>query len=86
MQQRPGITSTIIGARTLAQLEQNLAALDVPLTAAHKAALDTVSEPTLGFPHAFLKFASMISGGGTTVNGEASMAWPMAPKNDAERY
>jgi len=86
VQQRPGVTSTIIGARTMAQLEQNLAALDVPLTADHKAALDKASEPTLGFPHAFLKFASMISGGGTTVNGEASVAWPMAPKNDAERY
>ena len=86
VQQRPGITSTIIGARTLTQLEQNLAALDVPLTAAHTAALDKVSAPTLGFPHAFLAFASMISGGGTTVNGEASVPWPMAPRNDAERY
>ncbi len=86
VQQRPGVTSTIIGARTLLQLEQNLAALDVPLTAAHTAPLDTASRPTLGFPHAFLQFASMISGGGTTVNGEASVAWPMAPKNDAERY
>ena len=86
VQQRAGVTSTIIGARTMAQLAQNLAALDVPLTAAHVAALDAVSEPTLNFPHAFLKFASMISGGGTTVNGEPSIAWPMAPKSDAERY
>ena len=86
VQQRPGVTSTIIGARTMAQLDDNLAALDVPLTAAHKAALDKVSEPVLPFPHQFLKFASMISGGGTTVNGETSVPWPMAPKSDAERY
>lgn len=86
VQQRPGVSSTIIGARTMAQLDQNLAALDLPLTAAHTSALDRVSEPTLSFPHAFLKFASMFSGGGTTVNGEPSVVWPMAPKSDAERY
>jgi aryl-alcohol dehydrogenase-like predicted oxidoreductase len=86
VQQRPGVTSTIIGARTMAQLEQNLAALDVRLTADHNAALDAVSAPILGFPHAFLRFASMFSGGGTTVNGEPSIPWPMAPSSDAERY
>ena len=86
VQQRPGVTSTIIGARLLAQLEQNLTALDVRLTPEHNVALDAVSAPTLGFPHAFLKFASMFSGGGTTVNGEPSVPWPMAPSSDAERY
>jgi hypothetical protein len=24
--------------------------------------------------------------GGTTVNGQANAAWPMAPKSDTERY
>lgn len=86
VQQRPGVSSTIIGARTMKQLDDNLAALDVPLTAAHTSALDKASEPTLGFPHAFLKFASMISGGGTTVNGETFAPWPMAPRSDSERY
>ena len=86
VQQRPGVTSTIIGARTMTQLEANLAALDVPLTADHMAALDKVSEPTLNFPHQFLKFASMFSAGGTTINGEPSVVWPMAPKDDGERY
>ena len=86
VQQRPGVTSTIIGARSMAQLEQNLTALDVRLTPEHNVALDAVSAPTLGFPHAFLKFASMFSGGGTTVNGEPSVPWPMAPSSDAERY
>ena len=86
VQQRPGVTSTIIGARSITQLEQNLTALDVRLTPEHNAALDAVSTPTLGFPHAFLKFASMFSGGGTTVNGEPSVPWPLAPSSDAERY
>lgn len=86
VQQQPGVTSTIVGARTMKQLEDNLAALDVPLTAAHKAALSAVSEPTLNFPAAFLKFAHTLAGGGATVNGEAAAPWPLAPKNDAERY
>ena len=86
VQQRPGVTSTIIGARSVAQLEQNLTALDVRLTPEHNVALDAVSAPTLGFPHAFLKFASMFSGGGTTVNGEPSVPWPMAPSSDEDRY
>ena len=41
VQARPGVDSTIIGARTLEQLDQNLAALDVRLEAAEVEALDT---------------------------------------------
>jgi aryl-alcohol dehydrogenase-like predicted oxidoreductase len=47
---RPGVTSTIIGARRLKQLEENLAALDVQLSSAHVARLDELTEPTLDFP------------------------------------
>jgi aryl-alcohol dehydrogenase-like predicted oxidoreductase len=86
VQGRPGVASTIIGARRLSQLEQNLAALDVQLTPAHVATLDTLSAPTLNFPAGFLGFATMFSQGGTTVNGERSVRWPMAPASDAERY
>ena len=50
VQSRPGVTSTIIGARRLDQLEQNLAALDITLRDADVAALNAVSEPTLNFP------------------------------------
>src|SRR5258705_266020 len=45
VQSRPGVASTIIGARRLDQLEQNLAALDVELTPAEIAALDKLSAP-----------------------------------------
>src|SRR6478736_5309025 len=47
VQSRPGVTSTIIGARRLDQLDQNLSALDVTLTPAQLVALDKVSEPSL---------------------------------------
>jgi aryl-alcohol dehydrogenase-like predicted oxidoreductase len=86
VQGRPGVASTIIGARRLDQLEQNLAALDITLRADQRARLDTRSKPTLGFPMQFLNVASMFSQGGTTVNGETSTVWPLAPKSDTERY
>jgi aryl-alcohol dehydrogenase-like predicted oxidoreductase len=37
---RPGVTSTIIGARTMKQLDSNLAALDLPLSTDHIERLD----------------------------------------------
>lgn len=86
VQSRPGVTSTIIGARTLAQLDDNLAALDVKLSAEHVKALDELSAPKLNFPAGFLKMAGTFIHGGATVNGEASKVWPMAPKSDSERY
>jgi aryl-alcohol dehydrogenase-like predicted oxidoreductase len=42
---QPGITSPIIGPRTMAQLDDNLGALDVTLTDEHKKALDEVAKP-----------------------------------------
>jgi aryl-alcohol dehydrogenase-like predicted oxidoreductase len=38
----PGVTSTIIGARTMNQLDSNLAALDLPLSTDHIAPRQTV--------------------------------------------
>jgi len=86
VQSRPGVRSTIIGARRLVQLEQNLAALDVTLTREQMASLDRLSEPTLSFPAQFLKAANGFMHAGATVNGEASAVWPLTPKTDAERY
>ena len=50
LQARSGVTSTIIGARTVAQLEDNVKALEVKLTAEHTARLDALTAPTLPFP------------------------------------
>jgi aryl-alcohol dehydrogenase-like predicted oxidoreductase len=86
VQGRPGVTSTIIGARTMGQLEDNLAALELRLSSEHVAALDAVSKPTLNFPAAFLANVTSFGFGGTTINGETFPVNPMAPKNDAERY
>ncbi len=86
VQSRPGVASTIIGARRLDQLDQNLAALDLALDRDQIAALDKLSQPTLSFPAQFLKSANMFMHAGATVNGEKSQRWPLAPTNDAERY
>ncbi len=50
----PAVVSPVIGARTPAQLEDNLGALDITLDAAHLAALDAASAVVLGFPHDML--------------------------------
>jgi aryl-alcohol dehydrogenase-like predicted oxidoreductase len=51
---QPGVTSPIIGARTLAQLEDNLGALALELAPEHLARLAEVSAFELGYPHEML--------------------------------
>jgi len=86
VQSQPGVASTIIGARTMDQLEKNLAALDVRLSEEDFAALDAVSTPTLGFPSQFLKFAVNFMHSGAHVDGVPSEQLPLAPTSDEERY
>lgn len=52
-------TIPIVGARTAAQLEDSLGAVDVVLTGEMLARLDAVSRVELGFPHDFLARPSM---------------------------
>ena len=66
---KPGVTSPIIGARRLAQLEDNVKALDVKLTADDIAKLDALTQPKLNFPHNMLPMAPAIINGGASVNG-----------------
>jgi aryl-alcohol dehydrogenase-like predicted oxidoreductase len=66
---RPGVASPILGARTLAQIEDNLGALDVGLDADALQRLEAASAITLGFPHDFIA-SDMVWGivtGGTTI-------------------
>ena len=48
---RPGVASTLVGARTLAQLEDNLAALDFTLSQEQTARLTELSEFDHGYPY-----------------------------------
>ena len=86
IQQRPGVSSTIIGARTIDQLAANLRALDVSLTEEQRRRLDEVSAVDPIFPQSFLPFTKNNIQGGTTVNGAESEPWPLAPQSDSERW
>jgi aryl-alcohol dehydrogenase-like predicted oxidoreductase len=50
----PAVTSPVIGARTLAQFEDNMGALDVSFSDSQRDRLDTASKIELGFPHDML--------------------------------
>ena len=63
----PAVSAPLIGARTLRQLEDNIGALGVVLSAGHLAGLDAASRIELGFPHDFLTYDFIKQGltGGT---------------------
>ena len=68
--QKPGVTSPIIGARTVRHLEDNLQCLDFVLSSEHLEQLDKISAIDLGFPHNFLASEFIINnviGGGTKI-------------------
>jgi aryl-alcohol dehydrogenase-like predicted oxidoreductase len=52
----PAVVASILGARTLRQLEDNLGALQVALPESQLTQLDQASRIELGFPHDFLKY------------------------------
>ncbi len=79
VQKQPGVTSTIIGARRLAQLEDNVKALDVQLTAENLAHLDALTKPTFGFPQNMQAFFPAIHNGGTSINGVHAAPMIMKP-------
>lgn len=69
---RPGVVAPILGARTLNQFEDNLAALEVSLNRTQLERLDAVSAVELGFPHAFLASAMVRN----NILGEAKILTP----------
>jgi aryl-alcohol dehydrogenase-like predicted oxidoreductase len=69
VRQQPGVTSTIIGARRVSQLDDNIESLKVTLTDADLGKLNELTKPTLGFPQSFEPWFPSIHNGGTMVNG-----------------
>jgi len=72
------VTAPIIGARTIEQLDDNLAALDVELTLDQLSRLSQVSRPKLNFPAEFLTASAPFRNPEITINGEAAGANPLA--------
>lgn len=69
LRSRPGVSSTIIGARRMDQLIDNLGSLEVTLTQGQVAALDEVSAPTLDFPAPYKDYPAALGYPGTTIDG-----------------
>jgi len=87
VQSRPGVTSTIIGARTMEQLEDNLKGLDIILSAEQIATLGAASKPSLNFPADFnATLSPNFAHAGATVNGVPSKLGPNVPTDDATRW
>ncbi|TWV32542.1 aldo/keto reductase [Streptomyces misionensis] len=65
----PGVTAPVIGARTPAQLEENLGALEVEFTASQLARLDAAGAVALGYPHDMLASAHIreVTAGGLKI-------------------
>lgn len=86
VQARPAVSSTIIGARTLAQLDDNVKALEVKLAPEQTAALDALTKPKLNFPAEFRELAPMLHAGGTTINGQPSQLIPVGVTKKGDHY
>lgn len=75
--QNPSVVSSLIGARTVEQLQQNISALDVEFDESQLGKLQAVSAVDLGFPHEFL-MRPMVRGvttGNTTVRHRPIRKW-----------
>jgi aryl-alcohol dehydrogenase-like predicted oxidoreductase len=66
---QPGVESTVIGARTMEQLEQNFESAKVSLSPIQESNLSAVSAPNLVFPHKVLAAIQSINHGSVTANG-----------------
>jgi aryl-alcohol dehydrogenase-like predicted oxidoreductase len=78
VRQRPGIASTIIGARTIEQLDDNLGALETKLTPQQIKTLDEASQPKLNFPYDFVRNMGGFGYTGTTIDGFTTPANPLS--------
>ncbi len=86
VQSRSGVASTIVGARTVEQLEDNLGGLALSLSDDQLSLLDTVSATELPFPQSFAQNLANPVQGGTTINGVPSEPFAMAPAGDDDRW
>lgn len=83
---RPGVVSTLVGARRIDQLRANVSALDIELTAEQIATLDEVLKPVLNFPADInAHIAPGFAFGGATVDGQPTKVFPLLAASDV-RY
>lgn len=81
---RPGVASPIIGVRRMEQLTENLAALDLKLSADKLDRLNAISKPLLNFPGGLVGALASGAYGGLTINGRAIPTGYRTIKPDAK--
>jgi aryl-alcohol dehydrogenase-like predicted oxidoreductase len=86
VQAQPGVSSVIIGARRLQQLEDNVKAAELQLTAAEIAKLNGLTAPKFGFPQSMQPMFGAIHNGGTTVNGVQAPTSPFVMEKGSKPY
>jgi aryl-alcohol dehydrogenase-like predicted oxidoreductase len=86
VQAQPGVGSVIIGARRIQQLEDNVKAADLQLTADDIAKLNALTAPKFGFPQSMQPVFPAIHNGGTTVNGVPSDLSPFVMDKHGKPY
>ncbi len=86
LQARPGVAAPIIGARTLAQLEDNVGALELRLDPHQLDRLCQASEPMLNFPSQFIRRSAVFRNPGLSINGELAGSDPTVSSDRATRY
>ncbi|RYY44275.1 MAG: aldo/keto reductase [Sphingomonadales bacterium] len=79
---REGVTSPIIGARTLDQYRQSIAALDIDLAPEDRERLDVASKPRAHFPHNVLSRIWGTSHADLTIDGRHFQPSPAAPTGE----
>lgn len=80
---RPGVASTLIGARSVQQLETNLDSLAVELSPEQLVTLTDASTPALNFPAANnAGLGPILAFGGMTIDGVRHPASPLASSHD----
>jgi aryl-alcohol dehydrogenase-like predicted oxidoreductase len=86
LRKKPGVSSTIIGARRLTQLEDNIASLKVTLSPEEQGRLDALTSPSFGFPQNMQPMFPAIHNGGTTVNGVQAAPSPFVMEAGERPY
>ncbi len=83
---KPGVTSTIIGIRTVQQLEDNIAATDLHLSADEIASLDKLSAPPITFLSEYKDLVAIMQHGGIEINGFKPASAPLLANMQPGKY
>lgn len=82
---QPGIATVILGATKLAQLQDNLAALDFSITPELRKRLDSASSMPAPFPHSYFgpEIQGRVTGGATTGDKPSGYSAPVLIEGEA---